>query len=216
MTEPTESRWQQRAVSHRVESARQRALAQSMKFVQAALDLLCEPGRSDLTVTEVVEHAGVSLRTFYQRFGGKDEFMLAVLEESLLHGRGLSEDAMGDEKDPVERLRIAVTGMLAPVSSPARNRRAALAREHLRLAQLYPEEIQQLAEPAIELLTREIARGIESGAFRRDDPRRLAVMVNHLVSAHIVTTLLKTLDLSRAPVEGNDIWDFVRRALQPD
>jgi AcrR family transcriptional regulator len=216
MDEPTASRWQQRAVTLPVESARQRALAQSVKFVQAALELLSQPGRSDLTVTEVVERAGVSLRTFYQRFGGKDEFMLAVLEESLLHGRGLTEDAMGDEQDPVERLRIAVTGMLAPVSPRARNRRAALAREHLRLAQLYPEEIQQLGEPAIELLTLEIARGAESGAIRRDDPRRLAVMVHHLISAHTVAALLETLDLTRAPVDGNDIWEFVRRALQPD
>ena len=72
--------------------------------MEAALELLGEPGRSDLIVTEVVERAGVSLRTFYQRFGGKDEFMLAALEESLLHARELTKDAMGDEQDPVERL----------------------------------------------------------------------------------------------------------------
>jgi AcrR family transcriptional regulator len=210
------SRWQERAVTAPVATARERALTQSLKFVQAALELLGESDRADLTVTEVVERAGVSLRTFYQRFGSKDELMLAVLEESQHYGRDLRQAALDAASDPSERLRMAVSGLLAEVPPHARSRRAALARENLRLAQMYPEEIQQLAEPTIELLTHEIERGIAAGLVRDDDPRALALMVYHLTSAHMVASLLETVDTKRSPLDAEQIGQFILRALRPD
>ncbi len=215
MADGSPARWHERAVTSPVESARQRALSQSLRFVEAALELLSEPDRTDLTVTEVVERSGVSLRTFYQRFDGKDEFMLAVLEESLRRGREIRAAEIDGVDDPAERLRDAITGILAPVPRAARARRAALAREHVRLAQLYPAEIQQLAEPAVEVFEREIARGIERGIFRDSDPRQLALMVFHLTSAHTTATLLETVDPRRTNLDPEAIWEFVRRALQP-
>ncbi len=198
-----------------VESARQRALSQSLRFVDVALELLAEPDRSDLTVTEVVERAGASLRTFYERFGGKDGFMLAVLEEFQRRGRDLRADQLRELDDPEERLRIEITGVFDPDSPEQRSRLAALAREQVRLSQLYPAEIQQLAEPTIALFEREIARGIGRGIFRDADPGKLALMVFHQVSAHVTSTLLGTVHPDRGDLALDTVWEFLRRALRP-
>ena len=59
----------------------EKSLVRSSKFLAAAIELLNETGRVDFTVQNVVERSKLSLRAFYQHFGGKDELVLAIFEE---------------------------------------------------------------------------------------------------------------------------------------
>jgi len=49
------------------------------RIVQAAVDLLSEGDASDLSMAEVAERSGVSVRTVYRSFASKDELLDAVI-----------------------------------------------------------------------------------------------------------------------------------------
>ena len=61
-------------------SARARVHARSDRFVAAATRLLHEKGSTDFTVQDVVDRSRMSIRTFYQYFGSKEDLLLAVYE----------------------------------------------------------------------------------------------------------------------------------------
>ena len=50
------------------------------RIVQAAVDLLSEGDARDLSMAEVAERAGVSVRTVYRSFAGKDELLDGVID----------------------------------------------------------------------------------------------------------------------------------------
>ncbi len=50
------------------------------RIVQAAVDLLSEGDASDLSMAEVAERAGVSVRTVYRSFASKDELLDGVID----------------------------------------------------------------------------------------------------------------------------------------
>ena len=82
--ESTAAGWREQAVARSLDSARLRAENRVQRFIDAAFELLSdsEPGK-DFTVQDVVEKSGQSLRSFYQYFGGKQELLLALFEESV-------------------------------------------------------------------------------------------------------------------------------------
>jgi AcrR family transcriptional regulator len=78
---PGDARWRERAVERSLRSARARAVSRSDRFIVAATELLGETERTDFTVQEIVERSKMSLRSFYQHFGSKDELLIALFEE---------------------------------------------------------------------------------------------------------------------------------------
>ena len=79
------------------------------RFLDAALELMNdnETGK-EFTVQEVVERSGQSLRSFYQYFGGKQELLLALFEESVRTTAETIERELVEEDDPLERLHVFV------------------------------------------------------------------------------------------------------------
>src|SRR5205807_4446267 len=75
------STWRERALERSLRTARAKAASRSDRFIQTAVELLSETGRTDFTVQELVERSKTSLRSFYQHFGSKDELLLALFEE---------------------------------------------------------------------------------------------------------------------------------------
>lgn len=55
------------------------------RIVQAAVDLLSEGDARDLSMAEVAERAGVSVRTVYRSFASKDELLDGVIDWINLH-----------------------------------------------------------------------------------------------------------------------------------
>src|SRR5205807_117089 len=79
--------WREQAVSRSLDSARARAEDRVQRFIDAALELMSEsPSGKDFTVQDILATSGQSLRAFYQYFGGKQELLLAVFEESVAAG----------------------------------------------------------------------------------------------------------------------------------
>jgi AcrR family transcriptional regulator len=97
--------WRELAVARSLDAARARAESRVQRFLDAALDLMNRsPTGKDFTVQEVVERSGQSLRSFYQYFGGKQELLLALFEESVRSTAELLRERIAAEDAPMDRL----------------------------------------------------------------------------------------------------------------
>ncbi len=216
--------WEERSAQRVLETGRDQILERSRKIVDAAYDLLEDGGLEGLTIRAVLNKTGLSRRAFYERFEGKDDLVLAVFEQTIRDARRFFGGLISQQSDPMERLRIILTyivlgkGMFsATESGHGRRRGAALSREHLRLAESRPLDLQAALQPLIELIAQELAAGMMAGVVRKDDPQRLAVLVYNVVSTTVHSELLASentqADQSSKTQLANDIWEFCRRAI---
>jgi AcrR family transcriptional regulator len=207
-----------------VESGRRQVRERSGQIVEAAYDLLAKEGLEGLTIRAVLEKTGLSRRAFYERFAGKDELMVAVFERTVRQAASHYTVQVAALSDPMECMELIVTGIvlggstLQTVDQEHSNRRgAAMSREHLRLADSRPEELQAALSPLITLIARQLSRGMEAGSVRRCAPQRLATLVYNLVSTTVHTELLahetSPPDRARRVQLAKDIWEFCQRAI---
>jgi AcrR family transcriptional regulator len=212
--------WEERSVRRVVAGGRDQLLERSRRIVEAAYELLDE-GLEELTIRAVLKKTGLSRRAFYERFSGKDDLLLAVFEHTILLASSHYRLQVAQVDDPLERLRIVVTLIIlgrqalddAGDTSEGR-RAAAMSREHLRLAESCPEELQHALQPLLSLLAEELAAGMAQGLVRETDPGRLARLVYNLVSTTVLTELLRSEgEQSDRELLAEDIWEFCRRAI---
>lgn len=217
-----EIRWEQRSTRRVLEARRDQILERSRQIVDAAFDLLEEEGLEGLTIRAVLKQTGLSRRAFYERFADKDELVLAVFEHTIrVATRSYGEQVAG-LADPMERLKLILMSLV--LGSPdathraERGRRgAAMSREHLRLAESRPDDLQAALSPLLSLIAKQLSDGMNSRTVRRCDPQRLAALVYNLVSTTAHTELLaqKTArpDWAKRVQLATDTWEFCRRAL---
>lgn len=218
------ARWEERSANRVLETGRDQILERSRKIVEAAYELLEEAGLEGLTIRAVLNKTGLSRRAFYERFEGKDDLVVAVFEQTIRMATLVFGEQIASIPDPMERLKLIVTYIVMGKSSlpmaggaPNNRRGAALSREHLRLAESRPHDLQLALTPLIALIAQQLADGMAAGAVRQDDPRRLAGLVYNLVSTTVHTELLGSESQQPVPADrtrlANDIWEFCRRAL---
>ena len=198
--------------------------ARTRQIVDAAYELLDEAGLEGLTIRAVLKRTGLSRRAFYERFVGKDDLVLAVFEQTIRMAVERFDDEVKPLADPLARLRLIVgyivlgQDALPGASGETSNRRsAALSREHLRLAEARPDELQVAVRPLILLIARHLADGMKAGSVRDYDPQRLAALVYNLVSTTVHMELLAQetarSDAKRKDRLAEEIWEFCRRAI---
>ncbi len=83
-------------------TARKRPAAE--KVLRSASDLFYRNGIAATGVDTIVEHAGVSKRTLYNNFGGKDELVAAYLRDRDARWCTSLEEITNRYEDPKERL----------------------------------------------------------------------------------------------------------------
>jgi AcrR family transcriptional regulator len=220
----TEVRWEKRS-SHRVlELRRDRILERSRQIVDAAYELLEDEGLEGLTIRAVLTRTSLSRRAFYERFADKDELVLAVFEHSIRMATIQYSRQVEALADPLERLKLIVTCLLlgrgtsrAPTRSKSSRRGAAMSREHLRLADSRPSDLQAALSPLLTLIATQLADGMHAGVIRRCDPHRLAALVYNLVATTAHTELLAQTasrpDWAKRARLAQETWEFCRRAL---
>ncbi len=195
------------------------------RIVDAAYDLLEESGLEGLTIRAVLTRTGLSRRAFYERFAGKDDLVLAVFEHTIRMAADHYASQLDAVADPLERMRLvvlsialargAINGHEAHDGSHPRG--AALSREHIRLAEARPDELQSALRPLLSLLARFLEDGMKAGQVRQTRPDRLATLIYNLVATTVHAQLLaeETGGIDKALREdlAADIWEFCRRAI---
>jgi AcrR family transcriptional regulator len=221
----TPARWEERSAQRVLETGRDQILDRSRKIVEAAYDLLADDGLEGLTIRAVLNKTGLSRRAFYERFEGKDDLVLAVFEQTIRMAAQRFSELIAKLPDPMERLKLIVTyivlgkDMQSPAGGMQSSRRgAALSREHLRLAESRPGDLQVALRPLLALTEQQLADGMAVGAVRQDNPQRMAALLYNLVSTTVHSELLtpeSTQSDQAAKVQlANDIWEFCRRAIE--
>ncbi|MDB5971578.1 MAG: TetR family transcriptional regulator [Hydrocarboniphaga sp.] len=218
------ARWEERSATRVLEVGRDQILERSRRIVEVAYALLEQAGLDGVTIRAVLKNSRLSRRAFYERFEGKDELMLAVFEHTIRLAAGHYRDQVANLADPLARLEMIVTSIVLGRSTDTHTqsatiwrRGAAMSREHLRLAQSRPEDLQTALSPLLEVIALQLSDGMSVGSIRSTDPRRLAALLYNLVSTTAHTELLTRETAAPDPARmaglARDLWFFCLRAI---
>jgi AcrR family transcriptional regulator len=139
--------WQRRVVDRSLDDAKRRSIDRGGRLVRAAAKVLDRSNGESLTVQEVADEAGQSLRTLYQYFASKDDLLLAVFEEAMRTYAHLIRAAIAELEDPLERL---AGGLIASARMPAMHSSGVdrgLSHLRLQLSQADPSLVASAQEP---------------------------------------------------------------------
>ncbi|RJF91285.1 TetR/AcrR family transcriptional regulator [Sphingomonas cavernae] len=200
------------------------ALDRTRQIVAAAYELLDEAGLEGLTIRAVLNRTCLARRAFYDRFAGKDDLVLAVFADTLRLAATFFGEQVRALPDPMARLHHIVTGIVLgrgsiddSATGRGDRRGAALSREHLRLAEARPAELQKAVSPLIDLIADQLSDGIRVGQVREAPVHWMAMLVYNLVSTTVHTELLSEEAAHRDPQRrqqlAEEIWEFCRRAI---
>ncbi|WP_334141572.1 TetR/AcrR family transcriptional regulator [Rhabdothermincola sp.] len=208
--------WQARALDRSLSEARARSVERLSRFVAAARSLATESASAAFTVQQVVERSGQSLKSFYRLFDGKDDLLLALLEEDCAVGALFLAEMVEAHDDPVERVRAWVTGLFELMAAGDEGYVGVLVREYGRLSEERPDQMEQAVAPFLDLLVDLLERAQDSGAARAQDTRRDATLVFTLV-----LRCIHELALGRDPRPPSEVaehvWSFCWHGMsEPD
>jgi TetR/AcrR family transcriptional regulator len=206
--------WAERAAdrSPTVQRSRTRSIEHARVIVDAARRLIAQKGGT-FTTQELVKEAGIALQTFYRQFGGKDQLLVAVLEDMIGEAALVYEERARDLPDPVARLRSYIKDTLASLGGPRTEPPAGfVVSEHWRLHQIFPDEVEQAMRPWHELVLREIRAAEAAGLLHPRDAEQDAWLVTRLVTAVYHHHAFATSDQTAEEI-GDQVWQFCLAAL---
>jgi AcrR family transcriptional regulator len=194
-------------------------------IVSAAREILENDGLDGLTIRTVLARTGLARRAFYEHFASKDELVLAVLTEALRGVVALFDEMSRPDASPLDGLKwindtlILTTAVFNPDAAGRANRLGtAIGREHLRLAESHPAELQAAISPLIELISRLMAEGMAAGVVRPGEPQRFAVLYYNVVSTTAQMQLMAeesaTPDRDKRHRLAREVWDFCLHAIE--
>jgi AcrR family transcriptional regulator len=201
--------WRDRAVERSLRGARAKAMSRSDRFIEVAVELLSETGRTDFTVQELVERSKTSLRSFYQHFGSKDELLLALFEEVIRVSSQEWRRQVEAQDDCVAGLESLVVTMYAQaIDQSMGGVSRALTSYHLQLAESRPSDYARVLAPMKDLILDLVEEGVRQGKFRDDiDPETLAmILMQTLVAAAHMHAL--GAYLTGDPLDAERLWAF--------
>src|SRR5581483_10665751 len=158
--------WRERALARSLEPARARSVDRLERLVDAARELANETGTAAFTVAQVAARAELSLKSFYRCFAGKDDLLVALLEEDSRLGAGILSDMVDAHRDAVGRIHAYLAGVFELLILPgALGYAGLLVGEQRRLSESRPDELRRALEPMIDVLSAEIAAAAASGVI---------------------------------------------------
>jgi AcrR family transcriptional regulator len=158
------------------------------RILAAAWDVLGRTSYENLKIQAVIRVAGVSTGSFYRHFGGKPDLVAELLRAELRRATAVLEQ-LTSTGTPEGRVRAWIDGVVSLAYGRHAGPRArwftSLPQDIVALLDDRPRDCRTAAP-----LEAAIADGVASGAFPDADPRRDALLVEHLCSG-----------LDRGPVE---------------
>jgi AcrR family transcriptional regulator len=213
--------WREQAVARSLDSARTRAENRVQRFIDAALELMNDsPSGKDFTVQDILATSGQSLRAFYQYFGGKQELLLAVFEESVRSTAESLRERIGDEPSALERLHRFVVEyywLCHPTAKKTgkKKRSLALAEFAQQLMTTRPMEATRVYAPVVSLFEDVLEDAVAAGVVRAELSRRRVAGV--ILEAIMFNAFSTTISGSSAEQDGGDpaeeLWDMVLHGI---
>jgi AcrR family transcriptional regulator len=199
------SAWRERSVSRSLERSRANAERRSAQFVETALKLVEETGGKDFTVQDIADRMRVSTRTFYQHFAGKDELMVAMVEEVQNDRSRRLREIVEAQSDPLARLRVAVIGSQRLTTRSVVNHY--LFQHYFRLHLSHSDELRRSFRGAVDFLRGLVADAAEAGAIRSTDHDRTVALIWDTVTSAIQANVLGS-PIVELPPSPEEVWEF--------
>ena len=215
LPDDTDADWQRRVVERSLRTAAERSVDRGMNLIRAATTVVARADGEDITVQDVADEAGQSLRTLYQYFESKDDLLLAVFEEAMRAYAYLIQQAIRDFSDPLERLAAATVAAVRMPEVTGSGVDRGLARLRLRLSQVQPELVGR-AQAAVTSLVRGLVESAAAdGRIDVADAEAATFMILSLNAAFITAeTIGNDVGVRRPGVA--DITSFCLRGLGAD
>ncbi len=155
--------WHARVLGRSLGSATDKAVRQGRDLINAAARLMRRLDPEELTMQNIAAEAGVSVRVLYRHFEGKDDLLVALIEESQIVFARLIEKATAGIADPLERLGEA----LRFATTDARQRTdqnfsRAMARFTLQTSLTSPDRVGAAHRPVIVVLAAMVEDAMQS------------------------------------------------------
>jgi AcrR family transcriptional regulator len=193
------------------------------RFLDAAMDLMSESASGkEFTVQEVVERSGQSLRSFYQYFGGKQELLLALFEETVRSTAEHLYERISRDDEPLDRLHDFVVEYYRLCRPESRGKTTkkrapqALAEfaQHLLTAQ--PTEAARAFAPLVSLFEEVLADAAASGALRADlNRRRVAGVVLEAIMFNVFSRTIGGPSTEREQGDpAEELWDLIFQGMR--
>jgi TetR/AcrR family transcriptional regulator len=195
-----------------VQRSRTRSAQQQKVIIDAARRLIAEKGAS-FTTQELIKEAGIALQTFYRHFAGKDQLLLAVIENVIAEAAATLEEQARELPDPIARLHFYVTGSLSTVATDDGNFGPRfVTAEHWRLHQLFPDEIGEATQPFADIVERALREAADAGLLHPTDPAHDAWFAMKLVMSVFHHYAFATVD-ERIEDIAEHLWSFCLAAF---
>ena len=207
--------WQRRVVGRSLRTAAERSVDRGRALIDAAAVVLERSGGDDITVQEVADEAGQSLRTLYQYFESKDDLLLAVFEEAMRTYALLIERAIGDLTDPLERLAGAMIAAARMPELSGRGLDRGLVRLRLKLSEVQPDLVGRAQSAVTALVSDLVHEAAAAGQLHVADPEAATFMLLSL-NASFITAATIGNDAGVRPPDVAGIAAFCLRGLGAD
>ncbi len=177
--------WHARVLDRSLGSATDKAVRQGRDLINAAARLMRRLDPEELTMQNIATEAGVSVRVLYRHFEGKDDLLVALIEESQIVFARLIEKATAHIADPVERLGEA----LHFATTEARQRTdqnfsRAMARFSVQTSVTSPDQVGAAHRPVILVLAGMVQDAMQSGQIEVGDAEVAASNLFNVYEAH--------------------------------
>ncbi|MGW4214446.1 TetR/AcrR family transcriptional regulator [Lentzea sp. NPDC004789] len=166
-----------------------------------------DKGYTGARVDEIAERTSTTKRMIYYYFGGKEQLYVAVLERAYSAIRALEAELDVEHLEPEDAIReLAELTFDHHEANPDFIRLVSIENIHRAEHIARSEILAGLANPALDGLTRVLARGREAGRFRADVD---ALDVHQVISSFCVFRLANRHTF--AAIFGRDMLDPARR-----
>jgi AcrR family transcriptional regulator len=183
-------------VAWRTLAGRSEAYADEVqRLVDANFVIMRRTGTIDPRVGDIVREAGLSNQAFYRHFTGKDEMLVACLDDGQRRLVSYLEHRLAAVEPGAEQVRRWIDGVLEQARNPsaAENTRP-FAINGARLADRFPDEIARSREEVVQPLR-------DAVAAAGGDPQRDADAIYHLVMSSMNDALVARVRPSRQDAE---------------
>jgi AcrR family transcriptional regulator len=177
--------WHARVLGRSLGSATDKAVRQARELINAAARLMRRLEAEELTMQNIAAEAGVSVRVLYRHFEGKDDLLVALIEECQIVLAKLVEKATADIADPLERLGEALYFATTEARQQTdQNFSRAMARFTVQTLVTSPDQVSAAHRPFIVVLARMVEEAMQSGQIEVGDSEMAATNLYDLYEAH--------------------------------
>jgi len=182
------------------------------RLVRAARAVLERAGWEGFKVQLVLRETGLSARTFYRHFAGKEELLLVLMEDEYARSGARIRAALARATGPAAKVAAWIDEIVQAAGDPRRAARARLFTSQPAVLRRFPGEVAAAARLVLGPLEDAIREGRSTGELPRGDADRDPHLVLQLAGAAMAHALARGGEASVDDV-ATEVTDFVLRAL---